>query len=370
MYIDFDNADALADEIQKLDLKSSSVIMIFLSDAHLDISDEIVNKLNSLQIIFFGAIFPGVISGKEYYYKGAIVTVLENANTPIVVKLSVDSIDWPKDQYNFEEDSTIGLSGYIFIDCFSPNINALLEAVFSSHPKEVSFFGGGSGNRELSHKPSILCSEGVLKEAVVFCIEKSPSSVSVRHGWQHHMGPFIVSKSDKNIIKEFNWKPAKEVYLEAIPEELRNTSVENFYQNLSSRYPLALQKEGEEDVIRDPVSFDEDGALVCLSEVPENIVMHVVHAKPEELIKAAEKGVADIVHSAPAKQVLISDCYSRALMLDQRFNEEIAAAHKKTQGKNLDVPMEGFLALGEIAKSGHASLEFYNKTFVSCLRHQ
>jgi hypothetical protein len=98
--------------------------------------------------------------------------------------------------------------------------------------------------------------------------------------------------------------------------------------------------------------------------------MHVVHAKPEELIKAAEKGIADIIHSAPAKQMLISDCYSRTLMLDQRFNEEIAAAYKKTQEKNIDIPMEGFLALGEIAKSGHASLEFYNKTFVSCLRHQ
>jgi hypothetical protein len=366
MYIDFNNADALADEIHKLDLKSSSVVMIFLSDAHLDIADEIVNKLNSLQIVFFGAIFPGVISGKEHYYKGAIITVLENANTPIVAKLSVDSIDWPENQH----DSDIGLSGYIFIDCFSPNINALLEAVFSAYPKEVSFFGGGSGNRELSHKPSILCSEGVLKEAVVFCIEKSPSSISVRHGWQHHMGPFIVSKSDKNIIEEFNWKSAKEVYLDAIPEELRETPVEKFYQDISSRYPLALQKEGEEDVIRDAVSFDENGALVCLSEVPENIVMHVVHAKPEELIKAAEKGIADIIHSAPAKQMLISDCYSRTLMLDQRFNEEIAAAYKKTQEKNIDIPMEGFLALGEIAKSGHASLEFYNKTFVSCLRHQ
>jgi len=370
MYIDFNDAGTFIEEIQKIDLEPSNVVMIFLADAHLEVAEEIVNQLNALEISFFGAVFPGLISGNKHHYQGAIVTVLENANAPRVAKLTSDSIEWQGEQPEIDEGSEQGLSGYVLVDCFSPNIDALLADIFSAHSEGVSFFGGGSGNRELSHKPSILCRDGVLMDAAVFCVEKNASSVNVRHGWQHHMGPFIVSKSDKNIIQEFNWKPAKDTYLEAVPEELRNTSSEKFYQELSSRYPLALQKEGEEDVIRDPVAFDEEGALVCLSEIPENVVMHIVHAKPEALIKAAGKAVAEIISTAPAKQLLVSDCYSRVLMLGKEFNDELAAAHQETRVNDLDVPMEGLLALGEIAVSGGTSLEFYNKTFVSCLRHQ
>jgi hypothetical protein len=370
MYIDFDNANTLVEKIHALDLKSSDVAMIFLADAHLEIADDIVNGLNNLQTPFFGAIFPGLIHGKEIFYQGAIVTILENASTPIIANLTPDSVTWKEDLHDINQEDKQNLSAYVFVDCFAPNIDAFLADLFATYPDGVSFFGAGSGNRELSHKPSILCSEGVLENVGIFCAEKNPSSVNVRHGWQHHMGPFIVSKSDKNIIQEFNYRPAKDAYLESIPEELKNTPPEKFYQELSSRYPLALQKEGQEDVIRDPITIDEDGSLVCLSDIPENIVMHIVHAKPEALIRAAGKAVEEIVSNAPAKQLLISDCYSRALMLGERFKEEITAAYEKTQERDLDVPMEGLLALGEIATSGHTSLEFYNKTFVSCLRHQ
>lgn len=89
--------------------------------------------------------------------------------------------------------------------------------------------------------------------------------------------------------------------------------------------------------------------------------MHMVHAEPEWLIHSAGKAIRDLPDLKPEHRLLISNCYSRALMLGDRFGEELQSAAAVSYDRATEVVPEGVLALGEIPASGDQSLEFYNK---------
>ncbi len=62
--------------------------------------------------------------------------------------------------------------------------------------------------------------------------------------------------------------------------------------------------------------------------------------------------------------VFVVDCISRALFLEDRFCEELAAVAKVAVRKKIDKPLWGILTLGEISSCGSGTVEFLNKTIV------
>ncbi|MGF1645282.1 MAG: FIST signal transduction protein [Thiotrichales bacterium] len=365
MYLDFNSAEELIAAIAGMPRATADVAMIYLSDKHEQQVGAMIAGLDAQGIRFFGGIFPGLIDRDRPVYSGAVVNFVESATAPVMVQLGFDGLAQPDllPQLVARQDRR---SCFVLVDCFAPGITQFLDQLHRRYGGSVEFFGAGAGNRELAHRPSVFSNDGVFANAAVVAFSEQRNDVSVRHGWQHYAGPYIVTRSERNVIHELNGHPALETYSAALPERLRGVRADRFYAEVGSRYPLSIQQEGAEDVVRDPVAFTPDGSLIVLSDIPQDSVMHMVHAGPEWLIRAAAKAVGELDGESACNRLLVADCYSRTLMMGTDFCRELATAERKARENVPATAMEGLLALGEIAGSAGRSLEFFNKTFVAC----
>jgi hypothetical protein len=145
----------------------------------------------------------------------------------------------------------------------------------------------------------------------------------------------------------------------------RRFTDENFFE-LAKCYPFGINRLGGEKIVRDPIKLREDGALVCVGEVPAESFVDILTGDVPSLTNAARKALAlsEDAYRGPADQkiVLFMDCISRVLFLGEEFEQEIEAVYQE------NVPLIGALTLGEIANSRRDYLAFYNKTaVVGCL---
>ena len=90
--------------------------------------------------------------------------------------------------------------------------------------------------------------------------------------------------------------------------------------------------------------------------------MYIMHGDPGTLIEAATLAVDECKGSGrqQANSCLVSDCYSRALLLGNDFNKELSAVAEKVSLKTGGIILEGVLALGEIG-DGERPLEFITR---------
>lgn len=320
-----------------------------------------------------GGIFPQILYKKAHYQRGSLCIGLP---LPIEYCLLNDISDTTQNGKNetllqassesWQSESRGTL--LVIVDGLSTRISALLDSLFDHFALDKNIFGGGAGSLSLMQQPCILTPEGVLADAALLINIPINSAIGVAHGWEAVSSSFKVTKSERNIIRSLDWRPALEVYAEVVGEHSgRQLDTLDFFAT-SKAYPFGIKKISNEMIVRDPISIDEDGGLICVGEVPEGSFVHILHGQADRLISAAAKarGTAETrsqeQFSRHLPVVILVNCISRALFLGSRMSDELAAVSLQDTS-----PMIGALTLGEIANSGRDYLEFYNKTCVVCL---
>lgn len=366
MYLNVDSPEGFANTIANLDRGQNDHWLIMLADHHQDQLADIVSALNDKGVLFLGAVVPGLIQGRYRYSTGAVIKPLPHIGLPAVIKLDTDASRWFDELPSPDEIGSRKPTLYLFVDCLSPAVSSLLSAVFNRFGNLVNYFGGGTGNHMLSDKPSVFSPQGLFSNAALAVIGDVQGRTNVRHGWQRVEGPFVATRTRGNIIEELNWEPAEDVYRRALPAKLRDTPAEDFFSKVTPNYPFSIQKEGAEDIVRDPVRLTEDGTLVCVSDVPSNSVMYLVHGDRQQLVEAAGQAIEEITANLPAvpNGCMVCDCFSRKVLFGNDFEQELGVVADKLAAAASSLEAEGALVLGEIASEGEQSLEFFNKTFV------
>ena len=79
------------------------------------------------------------------------------------------------------------------------------------------------------------------------------------------------------------------------------------------------------------------------------------------MISSAEEAAKEAMSSRAADDLIVVDCISRVLYLEDNFVNELEAVRR--QLKN-DIELEGVLSIGEISSDKSGYLELYNKTIV------
>lgn len=323
--------------------------------------------LNTQGILFFGGIFPGIISGDERHEQGVILKKFKCAYPPTLVKQlkpemlkELDAIDLPKREKK--------RTAIIFLDGLTSGINYFLEQINNRLGDKVNFIGAGAGSLSLVQQPSVFCNEGFFQDAAICCIIEDEIVLGVRHGWEHLAGPLVATRTDGNVIFELNWENAFEVYKNTIESDCNGVIEPANFLDVAKGYPLGILREGAEDIVRDPISVGSQGELICVGEVPSNTVLHILKGNADNLITSAKNAYEDCrqqlgVDSSP-RHTLIVDCISRTLFLEEDFSRELQAIQTQIPGSEEESFAQGVLSLGEISSYGSGTLEFFNKTVV------
>ncbi len=330
----------------------------FGEETEIDLS-AFIKILTDRKVIFFGGTFPGIISGTQSHTKGCIVKRIQSKGEPYVIK------EISKKEYKIPEMES-GSSMLLFLDGLTSGIGHCLSEVYNTFGNSVKFIGGGAGSLSLEQKPCLFTKDGVFQDAAILCPSEMDLGLGVKHGWKKIAGPFVATKTEANTVKELNWQNAFEVYKSYVDQDSgKNIDSENFF-SIAKGYPFGIYKEGTEEIIRDPLLVNDAGELVCVGEVPENAVLHIMKGEAENLISSASDAAGYSLQGIQGKpdEILIIDCISRTLFLEDGFPKELEAARKPLKLANEEIESEGILSLGEISSYGNNLLEFFNKTMV------
>lgn len=363
MYFSEFNIDAVSKYVSSLSLSKNDCLLFMVAENTVFDYDALQSNLNALDVNFIGGIFPEILYDKQRLNSGFIIKTIHLSVSPLLIQ--------DLENYSFQELNTNSIlddskSALIFIDGLTANIANFLSNIFNELGDTISYIGGGCGSLSLEQKPAVFNNEGFFQDAAVVVFLKKEMSLGVKHGWQEIKGPFVASSSNKNVVKELNWQNAFEIYKSVVEEDSgRSIGIDNFF-DVAKSYPLGIIKENEEQLVRDPIATNEAKELLCVGEVPENAVLSILKGEKDSLIDAAHLATQEAVSKVTGTidDVLIIDCISRVLFLEDNFHLEIEAidTYLYTQ-TDIANPVEGVLTLGEIASS-EGYIEFHNKTIV------
>lgn len=347
---------------QELAQKSSKnrSFMVFVAEKSASEVDFILQECNAVDLVIFGGVFPAVIVDTEHFDTGILILSIPQVEAIIPLR-EKDNEEIFKHQADLKEIRT----ALLFTDGLMGETDAFLRKVVNTFGNTLNVIGGGAGFMTLKQQPCIFTNEGIFQDGGVIALLKNSSKIGVKHGWDILEGPFLATSTDKNCIKELNWRPAFEVYQEVIENnsDYRFTPT-NFFE-IAKNFPFGIYKDGTEIIVRDPFVVTAEEGIMCLSEVPENSTLQILQGNPTSLIAAAHSvAIESITSDKEAGEVFLFDCISRVMFLGDKFKDELKAIKKHTyEGK---AHLRGVATLGEIATAGNGFVEFFNKTIVAC----
>ena len=341
--------------------KELTPLILLGEEAGLDL-DHLVQAFNEEEITFLGAIFPGVIYQTSKYTDACVIKYLQTSEKPIVIP---DISKYEGDWLDIPENHPYRPTVLMLVDGLAANIGQFLAYMHNRWGNAVHYIGGGAGSLSLKPMPCVMTNEGVFENAAILAVLEKQVKLGVKHGWKRIMGPFVATDTENTVIKELNWQNAFEVYKEVIEANGGGEITRDNFFDIAKGFPFGITKEGEEDIVRDPITVNEEGHLICVGEVPMNSVLNILKGDKESLIGSAAEAAKSCFSEEVEKQsILMIDCISRVLFLGDDFSKELEAVQNEIKISGEDFVFSGALTLGEISSYGENRLEFFNKTIV------
>jgi hypothetical protein len=321
---------------------------------------EVDAALASLPVPAFGGLFPGLIHDGRSLAIGTLVIGHRQAPTIEVIAAS-----------DYERPETIERLARlrpaetlaIYIDATTP-VGALVGSVFEALGGGAAAYGGGAGALDFVPRPVVVTPGGLVQGGAVVAAFGEATAVGVAHGWTPFSETLVVTESHGSAVLSLDWRPALVRYREVVEAHAGVALDAAGFQSLAARYPLMVEAEGGEGVVRDPLQATADGHVLCAGDVPRNSTVRVATGDPDSMRAAAATARAIAVEraaGAPASVALTIDCISRALLLGPALAAELQAL--RVPG----LPQVGALTIGEIASNGDGYLLVHNKTSVVAL---
>ena len=338
-------------------------LLILACDANEFTPETVDDILTNLSAPVIGGIFPEIIHGREKLSRGTIVAGLpQPVNAQIIPGLSDAAVDYSQIIDEKFPHTGQAQTMFVFTDGLSTRIGDLVDSLFEIFGLEINYVGGGAGSLSFQQKPCLFTNQGLIQDSAVLGLAEINSGIGVSHGWQSISGPYKLTGVEHNVIKALDGQPAFAVYRQVVEKASGQTFTEDNFFAIAKGYPFGINRAGAEKIVRDPIAVGEDGALICVGELPAEGYVDILSGSKESLVHAAQTAVANgrAAYDGQASEqcALFIDCISRVLFLEDEFTAELDAVYDE------NTPLIGALTLGEIANCGDDYLEFYNKTAV------
>jgi hypothetical protein len=364
------SADAVtvASAVRRLEPRPDEMVAVLVAEREAPDLEALVAHLADTGCCFFGGLFPHIVDGPQIHDRGVLAFTLPRLGEPMLCRhLDTDGFEIP-DCVGALRARAEGSkpTALVLVDGLTANVSRFLAAVFHQIGSTVSYWGGGAGINAHVRRPCVFTRRGVFQDAAVVALAAGTSRLGVGHGWREIRGPFVATRSKRNVIAQLNWENALEVYRGVVERDAPvKITPENFYE-VAGAYPFALRKYDQEVVVRCAVAIGEGGTLVCVGEVPENAVLSILKGEPALLVEAAGRAAREACpeDTSQVTHCLVADCVSRRTLLGSRFPEEIAAVAAGLGALGQACSPLGMLTLGEIASHGEGYLDYFNKTCV------
>jgi len=238
----------------------------------------------------------------------------------------------------------------------------LVAGINAALPAGVSASGGFAADGNSLRKTHVWCDGEPEQSAAValgFYGDRLRIGVAVTGGW-HPFGPDrLITKSRKNVLFEFDGRPALALYKQYLGEHAAGLPATGL------NFPLELcVGKRQNRVLRALLAVDEkDQSITFAGDVPEGSRARFMMGHIEDLIggthKAAKESLDNLGVAQSTLSLLVS-CNARRAVLRQRVEEEVEAARDVFGERTV---LTGFYSYGEIGSAEvGAPTELHNET--------
>lgn len=347
------NVEELKMYVNASKIEEAEQLMIFAGEKSSEDVKNVMDFLNEKGVKFFGGIYARLLVGSKSFSEGFIVKKFEPVYSSIVLPYLM----------RFKADLEVGqdYTAIVLVDGVSSKMKELTDTVYSKLGNKVKYVGGGAGFYDLKQRPCIFDNKGIYQDVLYVCLIKSDSKIAVKHGWNKLEGPFEVRESKDNVLCKLDNYKAFEVYRDVIEDVERITLYKSDFFTYAKDHPFGiLQKKTGEVIVRDPIALNENFEIVCIADIPEGSSAYVLKGDVNTLLQSSIEIADYCAANAPAKYTpLLFDCISRAMFMEERFEEELSNIQSR-----LDYKVYGGLSIGEIASGNDGELIIHNKSTI------
>ena len=315
-----------------------------------------------------GAVAPGLIAGTRFWRRGAVLVAFDAATPrrivamPHVANHTTDAaVAALADFVITHADENGGDTLLLLMDAMIPDVASLLDRLYLETGDQVNYAGLCVGSETFQPIPCLFDSKTFVEGAVLALVLRQHPGASLAHHYRGGEALWVTTATTGSRVETIDGRPAFEVYQELMAREYGIAlDRENFYR-YAVHFPFALNRAQGESLVRIPVKVEENGAVHCTGEVPENALLSVVRAVTPGSLETA-RAVAAGVRSEAKAGVLAFYCAGRLMHLDQ----EAALAELTALAEDLaPAPLVGALCLGEIGSGRQQYPAFHNATIVA-----
>jgi hypothetical protein len=202
---------------------------------------------------------------------------------------------------------------------------------------------------------------------------KTTFGTGIRHGWKPLGKPHTVSSAVGNIINAIDGKPAIEIYEEYLGYDAAKLTKD--LGKLSISYPIGLSIPGEKELLlRNVVSIEQRGALVCQGSIPEGSTVRLMISTPETCLAATDQAIEEAQKNLAgslfrqnnlrnSRFAIVFSSISRYNLLRRDIKKELNIIKAGLK----DTRFLGIYTSGELApltaSSYHGQIYFHNQDF-------
>lgn len=342
-----------------------SLAIVFLSINHND--QELSSYLNSKGIQVFGATTSGEFIDGTIEEQSIVLMLLDiNPEHFKLVFLETGA------KSSFDNSKKLGLLGKeTFADAafiiasgwLSQDGEAIIEGITEGYGQEVTIFGGMAGDDLILKGPKVFTvNKNSDKGIVALIIDQSKIEINgiATCGWKPIGTTKTITKSEGNIVYTIDDKPALDMIMKYLGIEIDVESGKEIVTQLSSYYPLQMERPGVSPVMRTAMfANQEDRSLICAGNVTQGSKVRFSLPPDFDAIEAVVEECEQLKTSvqSDAEAIIMFSCISRRLSFGVMMSEELEQVQEVW-----NAPMIGFFSYGEFGKSKTGKHEFHNNT--------
>lgn len=319
----------------------------------------------STQKPLMGGVFPAVIHGGKAHRKGTVALGFPGRFELAAVAdigaagAAIDGrLEKLADAFPGARTMLVLLNGA------SGHSTSFVRRLFDIFGLAINYVGGGTGFTDGRKAPGLFHNGGLIEDGAIVALSAVNSGVGVAHGWTPASEPLQATEVQGNRLKTINFEPAFKVYAEVVKEQTGVLLGPDNFNVIAEAHPFGIARINQEMIVREPLSVDPDGSIVCAGGIPQDSYISVMRGGNDSLIAAAAMAAGMARSGLPQggpRAYLLMDCISRLRFMGPAFAEELA--RMAPEGS----PSAGACTYGEIANSRREFLEFYTRTAVTAV---
>jgi hypothetical protein len=263
-----------------------------------------------------------------------------------------------KGKETFTNPAFIIASGWLHVDG-----EEIPKGIIEGFGNEVTVFGGMAGD-DLALEAPLAFTNNKSSSNGLLALIIDEDNIDVRGiatcGWKPIGTTKTVTKSIGNIVYTIDDKPALDMVMKYLGVDIDLDSNKEVVTNISSYYPLQLERENMSPVIRTAMFANkEDRSLICAGNVPQGSRVRFSLPPDFDAIDTVVEECESLKdnNQQQTDALIMFSCISRHLSFGLMMSEEIERVQQVW-----NAPLVGFFSYGEFGKSKTGKHEFHNNT--------